>query len=728
MAYPSLYAILVIALGIYTGSRFPACLHILLPLAFAWLILALFLHALASIKKSHHLCAAELGAVMLLLFSAFCAYSNFKTKYISQTNLVQFVNQSVSLKGTLITKVSSKNHAAQWTLDCEELTRNGKTTSVSGKVRVRLSGDLKKKLKLGDEIWVSGYLKLPPKAMNKGEFDYRQFLQERDILAMLLVRSDSLIQKTGLVKLGFYERYIIMPIAEHLSKTIETLIPNSDEQQFVKGLILGERSDLSDEIKLAFQKTGTMHVLVISGLHIGLLVLLLELVFKRLKTTQVGKWVAFGSAAAILVFYSNITGNSPPVVRAVIMAIVFEFARVIERKAYPLNTLAFCLIVIVTLDPRALFNASVHLTTGAVAGILLIYPRLSELMVFKTETNWMQASVALVQYAWESLALTLSASIGVAPLIAYYFGTAAFLGILANLPVVLLTSLAVYAAIPMMLFELISQTLAMPYAVSVFYFVHGAIVCAKWFSKLPMAAVAVQASIPMLMAYYMSVVALLQLHNPKTRARWAIVALSAINFAIWLPIFQATERAPRFIFNAVQGRTSIFVNSCGETLVIDAGACRADWLRLEKQLRTFGLTPSAFVQFASSDSIAEGVPIEKKLSRTESMKAKGAVLIRPSVEHCKILTKQASLICTQYIKGVSANDFFKADVIFAKCLRFRWQERESLQRWIQVAEPRLVVVELSPFMRKVERKFFYRFAKTEPRIKTTEKDGQIVWQ
>ncbi len=726
MAYPSLVALLAIALGIYIGSRLTACLDLLLALSFALLLLTLLLHALATLKKSNHFHALELLLVVLLLVSAFCAYSNFKTKYLSQTDVVRFANQTVWLKGTLATKVSLKKRSAQWTLNAEELILNGDTIQVSGNVRVRLYSDLKTNLKLGDEIWISGYLKLPPKAMNTGEFDYRQFLQERNIFSLLSVRSDSLIQKTGNIKLAFFERTITIPIAERISQTIETLIPKSDEQQFVKGLILGERSDLSDEIKLAFQKTGTIHVLVISGLHIGLLVLLLDLIFKRLKTTQAGKWMAFGLATAILVFYSNITGNSPPVVRAVIMALVFELSRVIERKAYPLNTLAFCLIVIFTLDPRALFSASVHLTTGAVAAILLIYPRLSELLTFETEIKWLKPIVALAKYVWESLSLTLSASVGVSPLIAYYFGSTAFLGILANLPVVLLTSLAVYAAIPMLLFDLISQTLATPYAVCVFYFVHWAILFAQWFRKLPMVSVSVQMTIPTLIAFYLTVIAVLQLNNPKTRAKWASVALVAINVAIWLPIVQPKERAPRFIFNALYGGTSIVASAGGETILIDAGAKRSDWLRIEKQLQPFGLIPTAFVQFSSSDSVAQSVPIEKKFSRTESMKGIGAVVIRPSVEHCKIYTKRASLVCTQHLKGVSESEFFKADIIFLKLLRFREEEKEKLKQWIQAAEPKLVVAELSPFMRKVERKFFYRFAKTEPRLQTTERDGQIV--
>ncbi len=410
------------------------------------------------------------------------------------------------------------------------------------------------------------------------------------------------------------------------------------------------------------------------------------------------------------------------------MALVFEYSRVIERKAYPLNTLAFCLILILSLEPRALFSASVHLTTGAVAAIMLIYPRLSELIAFETETKWLKPVAAVVKYLWESFSLTLSASIGVSPLIAYYFGATAFLGILANLPVVLLTSLAVYAAIPMILFDLVSQSLATPYAASVFYFVHWAIFFAKEFSQLSLASVSIQPTISVIIAFYLVVLTMLQMNNPKTRAKWAITALVAINVAVWLPFVQSKAQEPKFIFNAIYGGTSIFVNAGGETLVIDAGSKRSDWLRIEKQLHAFNLKPTAFVQFSSSDSVAQHVPVEAKANRGESIKTRGAVLCRPSVEHCKILTKQASLVCTQYLRGVLESEFFKGDVIFLKLLRFQKREQVALQKWIQEATPKLVVVELSPFMRKAERKFFYRFAQNQPVLKTTERDGQIVWR
>lgn len=192
-------------------------------------------------KKSKTLRAFELATIFLLIAFAFCAYSNFKTKYISQTDIVHFANQTVRLKGTLASKVSEKNRSAQWTLNAQTLALNGDTLTVSGKVRVRLYSNLKTDLKLGDEIWISGKLKLPQKAMNAGEFNYRNFLDEQGIFTLLAVQHDSLIQKTGNTNLSFYERYITLPTADRLSETIQTLIPKSDEQQFVKGLILGER-------------------------------------------------------------------------------------------------------------------------------------------------------------------------------------------------------------------------------------------------------------------------------------------------------------------------------------------------------------------------------------------------------------------------------------------------------------------------------------------------------
>ncbi|MCS6989685.1 MAG: ComEC family competence protein [Chloroherpetonaceae bacterium] len=728
MAHPSLYLLGAIAIGVFIGSRLPASIEFLLASSFSLLVLTLSLHFAARLARRNALDALALLSLGALVVSAFAAYGNLKTKYVSQSDLVRFANAEVAVRGVVATQVAQKAGLAQWTLNAERVVCGGDTFQASGKARVRLYGELKTPLRIGDEVWAKGYLKLPPKAMNAGEFDYRTFLDERDIYVVLSARRDSAIQKTGETRLSLYEERLALPLAERVGKAIETHIPSGDAQAFVKGLILGERGDISDEVKLAFQRTGTIHVLVISGLHVGLLVLLLDLIFKRLKTTRAGKWLAFGLTTATLAIYANLTGNSPPVARAVAMALVFELSRVIERKAYPLNTLAFCVVVILAFDPRALFGASLQLTTAAVASILLVYPRLSEPFSFETEIAWLKPFASLAKCVWDSLALTLSASIGTSPLIAYYFGATAFLGILANLPVVLLTSLAVYAAIPMILFDLLSQTLASPYGACVFHFVDWAIAFAQWFSALPLASIEVRPTLLVLTTFYLAVVATLQLDKPKTRAKWAIATLSSLNLAVWLPIFEPKEPAPRIVFNALRGGASIFFNASGETLLIDAGAKRSDWTRIERQLQRFDLNPVALARFSTSDSVARNAPIERKVSRQESFKARGVALARASVEHCKIVSKRATLLCSQHLKSVEETAFFKADVIFLKLLRFRDDEKTRLERWIRFAEPKLIVAELSPFMRRVEKKFFYRFAKNEPRLKTTERDGQIVWR
>lgn len=725
MAHPSLCLLGAIAIGVFVGARLPARFESLLVASFVLLAITLSLHLVARFSRRKTFDGLALLSLAPLVAIVFAAYGNVKTRYVASSDLVRFANNEIAVKGVVASKVVSKR-STQWTLNAEHVVLNGDTLRASGKARVRLYGALQTPLRLGDEIWATGYLKLPPRPMNAGEFDYRQFLDEQDIYATLSVKSEAFVQTTGERRLSFAER-LTLPVAERISKTIETHIPRGDAQAFVKGIVLGERGDLSDETKLAFQRTGTIHVLVISGLHVGLLVLLLDLAFKRLKTTRAGKWVALGLTAATLVFYAKLTGNAPPVERAVIMALTFELSRALERKAYPLNTLAFSVIVILALDPRALFSASLHLTTAAVAAILLLYPRLSGLFSFETETAWLKPLASVGKWVWESLALALSASAGTSPLIAYYFGSTAFLGILANVPVAFLASLAVYAAIPTLLFDLFSPALATPYGACVYHFVQWAMFFARWFSALPLASATIQPTIPVLIAFYLGVLALLRLREPKTRAKWAILALSAINVAIWLPIIQPKEPAPTLVFNALYGGASIFVNAAGETMAIDAGATRSDWSRIETQLRRFELNPTVFVQFASSDSVAQHAPIARKANRLESAKTRGALLIRPSVEHCKIILKNATFLCSQHLKSVEARPRFKADVIFLKLLRFREEEKARLQAWIRYAEPKLVVAELSPTMRRAEKKFFYRFAKTEPRLKTTARDGQIVW-
>jgi competence protein ComEC len=298
---------------------------------------------------------------------------------------------------------------------------------------------------------------------------------------------------------------------------------------------------------------------------------------------------------------------------------------------------------------------------------------------------------------------------------------------LANAPVVLLTSLAVYAAIPMILLDFVSPPLAALYAVCVESFVRWSIEFAQWFSRLPFATATVSITLGFVGAFYFAVVAALQLQNPKTRAKWGVAALLALNFAVWIPRFKPEPEKPFLIFSALGRSTAVALNIGEETLVIDGGSRDWEWARIEAQLNQFELKPTALIQFSNGDSAIQARSVQTKILRTDSLvQTKTWIMTRPSIEHCRIYTKCGALVCSMFLENLNAESFFKSDVLYLQLRRFGENERRKLESWLSSSTVKLAVAELSPFMARAERKHFYRYAKGEARIKTTERDGQLV--
>ncbi|MCS7211347.1 MAG: ComEC/Rec2 family competence protein, partial [Chloroherpetonaceae bacterium] len=492
----------------------------------------------------------------------------------------------------------------------------------------------------------------------------------------------------------------------------------------IKGVMLGDRSDISDEVRAAFQKTGTIHVLAISGLHIGLIALVLNLFLQRLKISQVGKWVAFGIYTIALVYYSNITGNSPPVKRAVIMAILFELGRVLERKSSSLNTLAAASVIMLALNPRELFSVSFHLTNAAVASILLIYPKISGLYAPEKERWWEQVT----KYAWDALALTVAASIGTAPFVSHYFGSVPLLGLLANLFVTDMMSLALFASMLSLFFDLLGSGFGEYYAISAYYLVRGAIAMAEFFSRVPLSNLELKISTSETILFFLIVATVMQRKEPR-KCAWLLIGTLLFATGLVVSTLLKEKDEPVLIFNAIGRGSSVIFKTASETVLIDAGVSERQWKRVQKQLQVFRCdTLDAFLQASSPPSIVATVPAtQKMLWKDHTLRLQTLVAYRPERALLKVVSKKCRFLVALNPLSLKCSDFFKVPVAMVRLKKFGLREAKALRDWINYAQPRLVSVDLSAMKNPFARKQFYRFAKSMQQIKTTERDGQILF-
>ena len=240
----------------------------------------------------------------------------------------------------------------------------------------------------------------------------------------------------------------------------------------VAAMALGDKSQLTREQKDTYAVSGASHILALSGLHLGILYTLLSLLFSR-RRWQVLSQVVIIVCIWLFVF---LVGMSASVVRSAVMFTVYALLSLGHRDKMSVNTLAFAAIVMLLLNPKSLFDAGFQMSFMAVLAILLFYPLF--------ESVWSQPFLfdhRIFKWLWTMLAVSCAAQIGVAPLIAYYFGRFSNYFLLTNLVVVPAATLILYLSLLVLLIPSLAYLLI--------YIVEALNHLLSWIATLPGASI-----------------------------------------------------------------------------------------------------------------------------------------------------------------------------------------------------------------------------------------------
>ncbi|HWQ06942.1 MAG TPA: ComEC/Rec2 family competence protein [Feifaniaceae bacterium] len=208
----------------------------------------------------------------------------------------------------------------------------------------------------------------------------------------------------------------LLQLREITGGKIAALFPNSPGE--AKGMLLGDVTDIDDEMLTAFRDTGIAHLLSVSGLHVSLLAAAFSLLFRR------NAWVRFFAVALFLLLYSALTAFSPPVVRSAIMLLVALLAFPLRRRLDTLSSLCTAFVLILLYNPYALWNAGFQLSFVAVYSMILLAPLFASPLarLGSSASGLVGASAAVV--------------IGTFPTTCLFFEQAQFLSLVTNLFVI----------------------------------------------------------------------------------------------------------------------------------------------------------------------------------------------------------------------------------------------------------------------------------------------------
>lgn len=301
----------------------------------------------------------------------------------------------------------------------------------------------------GSVVAAEGIFEALPKPRNPGEFDRGAWLRRQGTAAMF--RAD---WKPAAVSTGPWAARGAAIRHGFRNRVTDGLDPRSEAAAVIRAVVIGEQPPDADALIAAFRNSGTLHAFSVSGLHVAMVGSIGWLFLSWLGVPR--RWAVV--ALLPLIFgYSWITGNSAPAVRSAWMAAVFLGAFVFRRKPDLLNALGAVLLAAMLWDGRLLFQPGVQLSYGVVAAIAIgtawaarVFSWMAETDPFLPESmmgRWQTRLLDLRRRICQSLAVSLAAAIGSAPLTILHFGLVTPISILAGLVLLPLVFVLLTAAL-----------------------------------------------------------------------------------------------------------------------------------------------------------------------------------------------------------------------------------------------------------------------------------------
>lgn len=320
---------------------------------------------------------------------------------------------------------------------------------VDGKVLVNLFSD--GVYHYGDHLIVQGKLHYPFEFDKEGKFSYREYLSRKGIALIISAK------KTSYVKvLGTGEGNRLYAGIMQLRQTCQSLLAryfSTPETGIMQAMLWGDTSEVPKTIEQLYIRTGTAHILAVSGFNVGIMA---TVIFLFLGLFPLGRKKQVILTIILLIVYAILAGARPPVVRATIMGIVFLLSYLIERETDGLSSLCVAGFILLVMNPLNIWDVGFQLSFLSVFFIIYFLP---DWLKRVPELSWPMIDQAF-RWLSQSLILSLTAWIGVAGLIAYYFEIVTPVSVAANLFVVPLSTALVVLGVGFMISAAIFPWLA----------------------------------------------------------------------------------------------------------------------------------------------------------------------------------------------------------------------------------------------------------------------------
>ncbi len=314
-------------------------------------------------------------------------------------------------------------------------------------------------LKKGTVINLSGEFNLPDLARNTGGFNYRRYLNSQKIYGVIRAKN---YYVSNLAKFN-----LIYYIQDEISKSFARLFPKN-EMGLIIGMMIGETKDISEDVLENFKTTGITHLIAVSGSNVVYVVVLVQFLFKKF----FGKRATYFISIFFLILFMLISGASASVCRATLMIILSICADIFFLKSDTFSNILTSAFILILLNPLVIYDVGFILSFGGTLGIVLLSKDFTKFFKKLGKLN-------------ETLSVTCSAQLILAPIMMYYFNTFSILSIVTNIIVVPISGSITILGFAVFIISKISFPIAKLIANSLYVLATFTIWVANIFSKVP---------------------------------------------------------------------------------------------------------------------------------------------------------------------------------------------------------------------------------------------------
>jgi len=307
-----------------------------------------------------------------------------------------------------IDEVDSSGRYNKLLVEVRQIRGEAPWVKAEGKVLLYLPGS--GNVNYGDILLIRGEPQRIKPPLNPDEFDYQKYMQNKGIIFQHFIKGHDFVIIDQ--KPGSFIRRISIRARNRISSLITEHFKAKSTQGIMLALLTGQRNYIDQETYDNFIDIGIIHVLAVSGLHVGIIYMFLLVLFRPLYRNIWSRNLSLCLKIGVLLFFAFLTGLSPSVLRATLMFSIMITGKILNRNSHILNSVFLSACILLCINPYMIFDVGYQLSYSAVIGIIIFQPMIYKNLKFK---------IKAIDWIWQLTTVSIAAQLGTLPFSLFYF-------------------------------------------------------------------------------------------------------------------------------------------------------------------------------------------------------------------------------------------------------------------------------------------------------------------